>query len=373
MAAPATQRQRRRQFQTTGTTSRTYRSGRTWRWQARQKMIRHRPPTWLVADRARGVRAACARCEFSGGLRPLDNAVADARARLLRHECRPTSSSSASMPPASRRSTTGRGPAPARASCSNSLTARRRSASSSTSTSARPRTRSTTRCWTPRWRAVATSRYCCRRSSSTPTAPTVSCSSASLCRDSRAASIWPAVNAEPGCRRPHARVAQLSGPSTANASPASSIRGGALARRPVGAPSTIRSRPRSFTYVSYVDVLEGRVPRGAVRRQDGVRRRHRARTRRHAGGAGVRPAARHRGAGAGHRNRERGCAAAPVPRWASILLLAGWDTAGGAAVRVELAPQPRDAGAVPRRHRRRVDRTRSHRSACCSMRPRRCW
>ena len=67
--------------------------------------------------------------------------------------------------------------------------------------------------------------------------------------------------------------------------------------------------PASFTYVSYVDVLAGRVDPDGAARQDRDDRADRAGAQRHHGRARVPGAARRRGAGAGRADRARGRAA----------------------------------------------------------------
>ncbi len=81
--------------------------------------------------------------------------------------------------------------------------------------------------------------------------------------------------------------------------------------------------PASFTYVSYVDVLEGRVPREVFAGKTVFVGATARGTRRPAARADLPIAARRRRAGAGHRNGATRRAAA-LPAWARLALLALW-------------------------------------------------
>ena len=239
---------------------------------------RHR----LVADCAGRIRLVVGALDASGQLRALENAAADARARLLRREV--------AVGHRHRRHRLGQrrgarqlavAATPSRQAARRTDRSASRGACSSTSISARRRMHSMTRCSMPRW----------RRRRDFP----VLAAHLFPVRERRR---WQRIVSRPlaavraqhrtgrGQRRGRIPMASrangaTSGRWTASARRASSTRVGVLPdEQSVLIDFSIS--PTSFTYVSYVDVLEGRVPRDVLRRQDGVRRRDGARTRRHA-------------------------------------------------------------------------------------------
>ena len=241
-----------------------------------------------------------------------------------------------------------------------------------------------TPCSKPRWPSRAISPWCCRRSSSTRSGADGTLVVSKPLRALRAPHR--AARSSTRCRAPTASRANgaISGRSTASACRASSIRAGVLTDdQDVTIDFSIS--PASFTLRVVCRRAGGpRAARGA-RRQDRIRRRA---PRSSCGDMLAVPvyrlAARHRGAGAGRRDREPG-RAARAAAWASIALLALWAAlaallfygrAAGAAIsrcwRCRWPPSSALSLLRVRRHDRLCS-TRPRRcswSRCCSSRPR---